>query len=325
MKEHLQSVLKRLNTPFFAGLTALGLLMVGTFLFAWRAEYSNQKILDRLAEIEKRTGDLEEYTRNHLISSSTERDSQARILREVVREESQEEQLTSAVANVAPSVVSIVVTKDVPKLEIVYENPFGNDPMFRDFGIRIPRYRQKGLETQKVGSGTGFIVRSDGYVVTNRHVVQDTEARYTVLLSNGSQEAAQVIYRDSSFDVAILKIAGSGYRRAPLGISSDLKLGQSVFAVGNALGEYNNSVSLGIISGLNRTIQASDGFQVETLEGVIQTDAAVNPGNSGGPLVNFDGQVIGVNVATVIGSNNISFAIPIDTVKKIITPILGTI
>lgn len=231
---------------------------------------------------------------------------------------SQDEILTEAVAKIAPAVVSIVITKDVPKLEIVYENPFGDDPFFKDFGFRIPRYRQKGVEPQKVGAGTGFLITGEGYIITNKHVASDNEASYTALLADGSQKGAKVIYRDAKNDVAILKIEGNNFSHVSLGNSNELKLGQAVFAVGNALGEYNNSVSTGIISGLDRDIEASDGTGTEKLTGVIQTDAAINPGNSGGPLVTLDGKVIGVNVATVKGSNNISFSIPINVVKEII-------
>lgn len=241
----------------------------------------------------------------------------------VIRERSQEDQLTSAVANVVPSVVSVVVSKDVPKLEIVYENPFGDDPFFRDFGIQIPRYRQKGTERQQVGAGTGFLVSNDGYIVTNRHVVEDPRAYYTVLLYNGTQKTASVIYRDSANDVAILRIDGTGFAPATFGDSNALKLGQSVFAVGNALGEYNNSVSVGVISGLNRVLEAASAYGIEKLTGVIQTDAAINPGNSGGPLVDLNGRVVGVNVAMVQGSQSIGFAIPINTIKTILQKAIG--
>jgi serine protease Do len=231
---------------------------------------------------------------------------------------SQDELLIQAVGKTAPSVVSIVVTKDVPELEVVYINPFGDDPFFGDFGIRIPQYRQKGITEKKVGAGTGFIVNSSGYIVTNRHVVEDASARYTVLLSDGRQKQAQILYRDNEIDVAVLKIDGGGYSTIPFGNSDVLKLGQSVFAIGNALGEYSNSVSVGIVSGLNRDIEAFGGNQTEKLQSVIQTDAAINPGNSGGPLVNFSGEVVGINVAVERGAENIGFAIPINAVKSTI-------
>ncbi len=240
--------------------------------------------------------------------------------REVVKQKSQDELLTAAVAKVAPAVVSVVVSKDVPKLEVVYKNPFGDDPFFKNFNIRIPVYQQKGVERKQVGAGTGFLITSDGYLLTNKHVVADTTASYTVLLTDGSQKEAQVVYRDNSHDIAILKIAGGGLSTAAtFGNSDALKLGQTVVAIGNALGEYNNSVSVGIISGLGRNIEASG----VKLNDVIQTDAAINPGNSGGPLLDLGGRVVGVNVATVVGASSISFAIPINVVKGIIKTAIG--
>ena len=230
----------------------------------------------------------------------------------------QDELLTAAVAKVAPAVVSIVISKDVPKLEVSYENPFGNDPFFKGFNFRVPVYKQKGTVNQKVGAGTGFIVSSDGFVLTNRHVVADPNATYTALLSDGTQKSGRVVFRDTVHDVALVKIEGTGLKTVVLGDSDTLKLGQTVVAIGNALGEYNNSVSVGIISGLNRTLQAGGGGETETLAGVIQTDAAINPGNSGGPLLNLSGEAIGINVATVLGSSNISFSIPVNVAKMLV-------
>ncbi|MCL5435469.1 MAG: trypsin-like peptidase domain-containing protein [Patescibacteria group bacterium] len=244
--------------------------------------------------------------------------------REIIREKSQDDLLTAAVAKAAPAVVSIVISKDVPQLEVVYQNPFGDDPFFKDFNIQVPVYQQKGTTYQKVGAGTGFLITADGYILTNKHVVSDDSADYTALTSDGKQYAAKVVYKDASNDIAVLKIEGSGFATVGFGDSASLKLGQTVAAIGNALGEYNNSVSTGIISGLDRTISAtsSDG-SVETLSGVIQTDAAINPGNSGGPLLDLQGHVVGVNVATVTGSNSISFSIPINVVKPIIRSAIG--
>lgn len=239
------------------------------------------------------------------------------------KESSRDELMTAAVQRVAPTVVSIVIAKDVPQLEVVYVNPFGNDPFFKDVQVRIPQYRQKGVTQQKVGAGTGFLVSEDGYILTNRHVVGDESASYTVLLSDGSQKKATVVYKDTEYDLAVVKIEGKGYATAPFGDSASLKLGQTVIAIGNALGEYSNSVSTGIISGLNRTIQAQDGNKIVQLSNVLQTDAAINPGNSGGPLLDLNGKVIGVNVATVLGSNNISFAIPSDIVKVLTKRFFG--
>nr|AQQ74986.1 hypothetical protein [uncultured bacterium] len=236
---------------------------------------------------------------------------------------SQEDLLTSAVEKASSAVVSIVISRDVALLEVQYVNPFGDDPYFRNVGYRVPVFRQVGTRPQQVGAGTGFLIRSDGYILTNRHVVDDEQADYTALLSNGEKKTARVIYRDDTHDIAILKIDGNGYSAIPLGNSSTLKLGQTVAAIGNALGEYNNSVSVGIISGLNRTVEAKDERgRVEVLEGVIQTDAAINRGNSGGPLLDLSGNAVAVNVAVDRGGSNIAFAIPIDTVKSIIERVL---
>lgn len=237
---------------------------------------------------------------------------------------SQDQQIRNAVAAVAPAVTSVVISQLVSDLQVTYVNPFGDNPAFKDIGIRIPVYERKGTTLQKVGSGTGFLVSRDGYIVTNKHVVDNAQAQYTVLLSNGSQVNAQVVYRDPKQDLAIIKIPGTYNAVAQLGDSSTLSLGQSVIAIGNALGEYSNSVTLGIISGLNRTIQASDlaTGQQENLSGVIQVDAAINPGNSGGPLIDLNGKVVGITVATVVGSNNIGFAIPINAVKGVIQNVI---
>jgi serine protease Do len=233
-----------------------------------------------------------------------------------VEQASQTQSLQDAVAKVTPAVVSIVESQEVPQLQVTYENPFGDDPFFQGFGVQVPVYQQTGTTTEQVSAGTGFLVRSNGYIITNKHVVPDANATYSVLLSNGVQKTGTVIWRSSSEDLAVVKITGSGYATVPLGDSSTLQLAQSVFAVGNALGQYNNSVSVGVISGLNRSITASDDQgNAETLTGVIQTDAAINPGNSGGPLVDLSGEAVGINVAMVQGSENIGFALPIEEVK----------
>ena len=246
--------------------------------------------------------------------------------RQVVEQKSQTQTVTDTVSKAVPAVVSVIITQNVPQYQVQYENPFGDDPFFQNFGMQIPVYTPTGkTKPQEVGAGSGFIITSDGYILTNKHVVSDDTASYTVLLSTGKQQLAKVLYKDPQNDVAIIKIAGSGYPTVNLGDSGTLQLGQTVIAIGNALGQYNNSVSLGVVSGLNRTVQASDEQgAVETLNGVIQTDAAVNPGNSGGPLVDLNGQVVGINVATAQGANNVSFSIPINTVKTIIKSVIGS-
>lgn len=252
----------------------------------------------------------------------------------VVKEDSA---IIDAVKKADPAVVSIVITKDVPKLEQYYSNPFGNDPFFRQFfgdQFNTPQYRQKGTEKKEVGGGSGFIVSSDGLIVSNNHVVSDKEAEYTVLTNDGKKYPAKVLARDSVKDLAVLKIEKTGLPTLGLGDSDNLQAGQTVIAIGNALGEFRNTVSAGIISGLKRSVTASGfGAGTEQLTNVIQTDAAINPGNSGGPLLNLSGEVIGVNVAMAQGAENIGFALPINDVKKaisdvekhgkIITPYMG--
>ncbi len=236
---------------------------------------------------------------------------------------SYEEQIISVVERSSPSVVSIIVTKDLPILERYFINPF-EDFGFPGFEFQIPQYRQKGTQKQEVGGGSGFIVSQDGLIVTNNHVVEDPEAEYTVLFNDGTKLSGKVIGRDAVLDIAIIKVEKTGIRPLPLGDSDKVRLGQTAIAIGNALGEFRNTVSVGVISGLGRTITASSGTRTETLRNVIQTDAAINRGNSGGPLLNLRGEVIGVNTAMASGAENIGFAIPINSVKKIIEEAIKT-
>jgi serine protease Do len=273
-----------------------------------------------IAALQKQISGLQQQNTAVKQNSAATLSAQEVANRQVVQEKSQQELVTSTVAGATPAVVSIVISKNVPKYKIEYQNPFGDDPFFQDTGMRVPVYVPTGqTEPQTMGAGSGFLISSDGYIITNKHVVADTSASYTVLLNNGKQEAATIVYRDTTDDVAIAKINGNNYKALRFAESKNLQLGQTVIAIGNALGQYNNSVSIGIISGLNRQIQASDNSgSSETLAGVIQTDAAINPGNSGGPLLDLNGNAVGINVATVQGSNNISFSIPADRVKAII-------
>lgn len=215
-------------------------------------------------------------------------------------------------ANSSPSVVSIIISKDLPTYQNYYYDPLTNTYTQPDSNA-----------TQKtaIGAGSGFIISSDGLVLTNRHVASDTTASYTVIFTDGTQLDAKVLARDTVLDIAILKITtDKQLKPLDLGDSDSLKIGQNVIAIGNALGEFSNTVSSGIISGLNRSIVASDASSggSEQLDNLIQTDASINSGNSGGPLLDIDGKVIGVNVAIAQDAQNIGFAIPINTVKKII-------
>jgi len=167
-----------------------------------------------------------------------------------------------------------------------------------------------------VGGGSGFIVSKDGLILTNKHVVSDENAEYTVLTNEGEKIPAKVLARDPFQDIAILKVEKTSLPTVVLGDSDQLDIGQTVIAIGNALGEFRNTVSVGVISGLKRNVTASGGGVSEEIENVIQTDAAINPGNSGGPLLNLRGEVIGVNVAMASGAENIGFSLPINIAKK---------
>lgn len=218
------------------------------------------------------------------------------------------------------SVVSVIATKDLPVIEQYFISPFeeffpGIEPF--GFQFKIPQYRQKGTQEQEVSAGTGFIVTADGYIITNRHVVEDEDANYTVLMNDGKKYSAEIIARDLVEDFAVLKINKTGLQPLILGNSDDIVLGQTVIAIGNALGEFRNTVSKGVISGLSRSIEVFDNYGKQIiLNDVIQTDAAINRGNSGGPLLNLNGEVIGVNTAMVSNAQNIGFAIPINKIKK---------
>lgn len=229
------------------------------------------------------------------------------------------------VASTSPAVVSVVIVAEVPVVEQYYDewlSPFGGF-----FGMPMPRQRQVGTEEQEIGGGSGFIVSPDGYIITNRHVVESDEARYQIVLDSGKRYDAEVVARDAFYDIAVLQIDPEDTELPFLqfGQSDTLRLGETVIAIGNALAEFPNSVSVGVVSGLARNITASDGYGAQTeLENVIQTDAAINRGNSGGPLLNTQGEVVGVNVATARAGENVSFALPASVASDIFASIETT-
>lgn len=211
----------------------------------------------------------------------------------------EEEDIASVASRVAPSVVSIVTKAEAASFY--------------------------GVQTQE-GAGTGIIVSSDGYVLTNKHVVQDSQS-VSVVTSDGVTHAdVKVVGTDPLNDVAFLKINGvSNLKPAELGDSSSIRIGQKVVAIGNSLGQYQNTVTSGIISGTGRPVSAqSSGGAVETLTDLLQTDAAINPGNSGGPLTNLAGQVIGINTAIAEDAQGIGFSIPINATKGSLKSVLAT-
>jgi len=262
--------------------------------------------------------DLKNYLQKFNIEIPEPKIIEKEIVKEYIPQTSQEQAIVNVVKESSPAVVSVVVTKDIEQL---YFTPFGEFPF------------EKRVEKKEIGGGTGFIISKDGMILTNKHVVLDTKAEYTVLTNDGRKFSAEVLARDPIQDLAIIKIQANNLPTVKLGDSSSLQIGQTVIAIGNALGEFRNTVSVGVISGLGRTVTASGGGMVETLEDIIQTDAAINKGNSGGPLLNLKGEVIGINTAMASEAENIGFAIPINKAKraieqvktlgKIVYPFLG--
>ena len=207
----------------------------------------------------------------------------------------------------SPSVVTVSITQERQIMEPFFMDPFG---MFN-----APQAGRR--QTIKQDIGTGFVVEG-GLIVTNKHVVSDTTAKYRVITKDDKELEITKIYRDPTNDLAILQVVADDLKPVELGDSDGLKVGQFVIAIGTALGEFRHTVTTGVVSGLGRGVEAGDPFGgfVEELDNVIQTDAAINPGNSGGPLLNSAGQVIGVNVAVAGGAQNVGFAIPINVLKK---------
>lgn len=213
----------------------------------------------------------------------------------------------------SPSVVTVGI-----KTTRLLRSPFEFDPFSDPFGFfRQPPQTREKIE-QDIGSG--FIISEDGLVVTNKHVVADTEASYRVITKDNKTYDVQKVYRDPVNDLAILKIEAGDLQPVEMGDSSKLKVGQIAIAIGTALGEFRYTVTTGVVSGLGRSITAGSPLEgeVEQLDDVIQTSAAINPGNSGGPLLNSAGQVIGVNTAVSTEGQNIGFALPINVVKEAI-------
>jgi peptidase Do len=203
-----------------------------------------------------------------------------------------ENSISSVVEKVAPSVVSIVTAS-------------------------VNRYT---MDTEQSGAGTGVILSDTGYILTNKHVVKNSTQLRVVTSDGETYDDVKVVFQDPFNDLAFLKVANpKNFKAIEIGDSKTVKVGQSVIAIGNSLGQYQNTVTRGIISGTNRSITAQGSDRsVENLTDMLQTDAAINPGNSGGPLVNAGGQLIGINTAVTQGANGLGFAIPISAAKGVI-------
>ncbi|MBI2475282.1 trypsin-like peptidase domain-containing protein [Candidatus Uhrbacteria bacterium] len=210
--------------------------------------------------------------------------SEARVEKNIVELMEEENATIAVVERVTPSVVSIIVKKD----------------------------------DAEISSGSGFFYSADGYVLTNRHVVDELGTSLTVITNNGEELKAELIDTDPFQDVAVLKVDGSEFPIAQLGDSDKIQIGQTVIAIGNTLSEFRNTVTKGVISGINRHVVAGSAVNTDVIEQAIQTDAAINPGNSGGPLINLKGEIIGINTAVSMEGESIAFAIPINQAKRAI-------
>src|SRR3989338_719873 len=219
----------------------------------------------------------------------------------------EDQQATIAVVEqVSPAVVSIFIEKEYPQYDA-----------YSDTG-------EVTYEYERVGGGTGFFATPDGIIVTNKHVVSDSDARYIVVTSDGTEYDATVLAKDVFLDVAFVKVEGTGFPTLSFGDSDGVRIGETVLAIGNALSQYQNSVTKGIISGVDRTIVASSGYgEREVIEEALQTDAPISEGNSGGPLINLYGKVLGVNTAVSLQGQSLGFAVPINAVKPLLEDVVA--
>jgi len=253
---------------------------------------------------------------------------------ELMAGQTEEEKVIGAVKKVSPSVVSIVVSKYVsryygreasPNDFFNFDWPFNFEFSFPELQPEEKTPQEQKKEKQEIGGGTGFVIsQKDGLILTNKHVVMWEDAEYIVVANDGKKYEAQVLVRDPFNDMAILKVENLKLPEVKLGDSDKISIGQTAIAIGNALGEYRNTVTKGVISGVGRRIVAGSALEKEILENVIQTDAAINFGNSGGPLINFNGEVIGINTAVNLGGQLIGFALPINQVKSAIISVKET-
>ena len=232
----------------------------------------------------------------------------------------QDEAVIGTVSKAEPSVVSVIISQELPVMERVpdSEGEVQSDPFLRRF-FTFPQYRQNGTQERQVGGGTAFFVDANGLLMTNKHVVADAKAKYSVLLNDGRTLQATVVALDPSNDIALMKVDGTDFVPLTMAPDDELHLGQTAIAIGNSLGEFRNTVSVGVVSGLRRSIVAGGRLSgpAEKLEEIIQTDAAINEGNSGGPLLDILGRVIGMNTAIAAGQN-IGFALPARELRRVL-------
>lgn len=239
--------------------------------------------------------------------------SQEEVDQKIVELIEEESATIAVVERITPAVVSIVVKKErgqvTPRTQRVLLSPFviQQIPSLSD---------EEAQQLIEISSGSGFFVSDDGYLLTNRHVVDEQGAQFFVVMSDGEERSAKLIDTDPFQDIAVMRVEGSGFPYVPLGDSDQIKIGQTVIAIGNTLSEFRNTVTKGVISGINRRVTAGSAAATDVIEQAIQTDAAINPGNSGGPLINLRGEVVGINTAVSVQGEAVAFAIPINQAKR---------
>ena len=235
------------------------------------------------------------------------------------------------VRHAQPSVVAVLVNQPTQHSASQRFNSFPFDPFNPESNPQpVP---STGAQSEQIAGGSGFFVTTDGIVVTNRHVVDFENATFEILTADGKKYPANVLAEDPVLDLAFLKVNGSGFPVLTFDDSEGLVPGQTVIAIGNALDEFRNTVTKGIVSGLNRRVEAGDETGSEVIEEAIQTDAAINPGNSGGPLLDLQGNVVGINTAVSEDGQSLGFALPSNVIRrdveslqkngKIVRPFLG--
>jgi len=328
--ESLQSKKKSKNKKSFLGQPIIIVVLI-SFLIGSVAGVASSLLINGLI------GNFNLNSVQKIISQQLNQNSETPIqMPQIIEKEKiiyEDDLVTEMVKRASPAVVSIMATEEVTQY-VIKNQPF--DPFFNfpGFDFKFPQYEQlPEKRKQTVGRGTGFFISSDGMILTNKHVVSDEKIEYSIITSEGKSLPVKIMAVDPFNDIAILKVEGKNFSHLALGNSDQIKIGQTVVAIGFALGEFKNTVTKGVVSGIERRIVAGGGSQVEQLEDVIQTDAAINPGNSGGPLLNLKGEVIGINTAISNQGQLIGFAIPVNIAKlsvasvkkfgKIVRPFLG--
>ena len=229
----------------------------------------------------------------------------------------EEKKRIAIIKKTLPSVVSVIATKKIEDFQ--RSDPSSLFPVFEK-GSSRQRFLSKKIEGPLLdfGGGSGFIVHKKGIIVTNTHVISESSLDYTIITHAGEYLGASLIDTDPLHDIAYLSLSEKKHHLPPLslGAAHSLELGRTVYALGTVLGQFHNTVTMGIVSGLSRTLEAYNENTKKEFHGLFQIDAAINPGNSGGPVIDSDGKVIGITSAAIRHAENVAFCIPIDTIQN---------